>query len=129
MTRDARQPADVARPKAPYSPVVVAGPLVYTAGQVAFDPDGALVAGGVEEQTDQVFDNVDRCLASVGCSLGDVVKVTAFLRDLGNFEAFNRVYERRLVPPYPARSTVGVSLADGILVEIEVTALRPTDEA
>jgi reactive intermediate/imine deaminase len=129
VTRDARQPADVARPKAPYSPVVVAGPLVYTAGQVAFDPDGALVAGGVEEQTDQVLDNVDHCLASVGCSLDDVVKVTAFLRDLGDFEAFNRVYERRFAPPHPARSTVGVSLADGILVEIEVTALRPTDEA
>lgn len=125
MTRDARQPAEVPRPKAPYSPVVVAGPLVFTAGQVAFDPDGALVAGGIEEQTHQVFDNVGRCLASAGCSMDDVVKVTAFLRDLDDFEAFNRVYERRFAPPYPARSTVGVSLADGILVEVEVTALRP----
>lgn len=51
MTRDARQPPDVAQPKAPYSPVVVGGPFAYTSGQVAFGPDGTLVAGGVEEQT------------------------------------------------------------------------------
>jgi enamine deaminase RidA (YjgF/YER057c/UK114 family) len=48
VTRDTRQPPDVAQPKAPYSPVVVGGPFAYTAGQVAFGPDGALVAGGVE---------------------------------------------------------------------------------
>jgi len=51
MTRDARQPPDVPRPRAAYSPVVVAGPLVFTAGQVAFGPDDTLVGGGVEEQT------------------------------------------------------------------------------
>jgi Putative translation initiation inhibitor, yjgF family len=55
MTRDARQPPDVPRPRAAYSPVVVAGPLVFTAGQVAFGPDDTLVAGGVEEQTRQVL--------------------------------------------------------------------------
>ena len=37
----------------------------------------------------------------------------------------NRVYERRFAAPYPARSTVGAQLADGLLVEIEAVALLP----
>ena len=99
--------------------------FAYTAGQVAFGPDGTLVAGGVEEQTRQVLDNVARCLASAGCSMNDVVKVTAFLSDLEDFDAYNRVYEQRFAAPYPARSTVGAGLADGLLIEIEAVALLP----
>ena len=125
MTRDARQPPDVPRPRASYSPVVVAGPLVYTAGQVAFGPDDTLVSGGIEEQTRQVLDNVERCLASAGCAMEDVVKVTAFLNDLADFEAYDRVYGQRFAAPFPARSTVGARLADGLLVEIEAVALLP----
>ena len=128
MTRDARQPPDLPRPRAAYSPVVVAGPLVFTAGQVAFGPDDTLVAGGVEEQTRQVLDNVERCLASAGCGMDDVVKVTAFLNDLADFEAYDRVYEQRFAAPYPARSTVGAQLADGLLIEIEAVALLPHDQ-
>jgi 2-iminobutanoate/2-iminopropanoate deaminase len=124
MTRDARQPEDVARPRAPYSPVVVSGDIVYTAGQVAFDPEGVLVSGGIEEQTRQALDNLERSLAAAGCGLAEVVKVTAFLEDLADFEAFNRVYTERFAAPYPARSTIGVRLADGLLVEIEAVARR-----
>jgi 2-iminobutanoate/2-iminopropanoate deaminase len=64
MTRDARQPPDVATPTPPYSPVVVADPLVFTAGQVALGLDGSLVAGGIESQTRQVLDNLERCLSA-----------------------------------------------------------------
>jgi 2-iminobutanoate/2-iminopropanoate deaminase len=125
MTRDARQPEGLATPVAPYSPVVLAGDLVFTAGQVGFRADGSLAAGGIVEQTEQVLDNVERCLAAADLTLEDVVKVTAFLNDLGDFAAFNRVYAERFSAPYPARSTVGVRLAEGLLVEIEVVARRP----
>lgn len=125
MSRDAPVPEGLARPAPPYSPVVVAGDLVYTAGQVAIDAEGHVVGGGIEEQTEQVLDNVERCLAAAGCSMDDVVKVTAFLTDLDAFEGFNRVYARRFGEPYPARSTVGVRLAPGLLVEIEVVARLP----
>ncbi|MGH2671967.1 MAG: RidA family protein, partial [Actinomycetota bacterium] len=97
----------------------------FASGQVAFDSDGVLVPGAVEEQTRQVLDNLERCLAAAGCGLDDVVKVTAFLADLADFEAFNRVYAERFAAPYPARSTVGVRLADGLLVEVEAVARRP----
>jgi 2-iminobutanoate/2-iminopropanoate deaminase len=125
MTRDAREPEGLAPPGPPYSPVVVAGDLVYTAGQVAMDADGSIVPGGIEEQTEQVLDNVERCLMAAGCSMDDVVKVTAFLSDLDAFEGFNRVCARRFARPYPARSTVGVRLAPGLLVEIEAVARIP----
>ncbi len=124
MTRDARQPEGITVPRFPYSPVVITGDLVYTAGQVAQDEAGTLVEGGIGEQTRRALDNVERCLASVGCSLDDVVKVTAFLADLGDFEAFNGAYAERFSAPYPARSTVGVRLPPGLLVEIEVVARR-----
>jgi 2-iminobutanoate/2-iminopropanoate deaminase len=53
-----------------------------------------------------------------------VIKVTAFLADLGDFAAYNDVYREYFDEPYPARTTVGVSLATGILVEIEAVARR-----
>lgn len=124
MARDARQPEGVVRPKAPYSPVVVAGDQVFTAGQVGFDREGNLVEGGVEAQTRQALDNLHACLDAAGCDLADVVKVTAFLNDLGDFEAYNAVYREYFDEPYPARTTVGVDLPGGIVVEIEAVAQR-----
>jgi reactive intermediate/imine deaminase len=105
--------------------VVVSGDLVYVSGQTAHDETGTLVAGGIAFQVERVFDNLERCLAAAGCTLDDVVKVTAFLADLGDFPAFNGVYSRRFAAPYPARSTVGVRLAEGMLVEVEAVARRP----
>lgn len=101
---------------------MVSGDLVYTSGQVAFDAQGTLVPGGLEEQTTQVFENLRACLAAAGCTLDDVVKVNAYLTDLAEFDVFNRVYAERFSEPYPARTTVGVKLADGLLVEIEAVA-------
>lgn len=122
MPRDGRQPTDLATPSAPYSPVVVSGDTVYTAGQVGFDPDGKLVEGGVEPQTRRALDNVGAALRAAGCDYGDVVKVTVFLADLGDFAAYNEVYGEYFDTPYPARSTVGAVLPPGVLVEIEAIA-------
>jgi 2-iminobutanoate/2-iminopropanoate deaminase len=118
------QPEGLARPAAPYSPVVVSGDLVVTAGQVAFDETGQLAAEDIEGQCRRVLENVRTCLRAAGCELSDVIKVTAFLTDLGNFPVFNSVYREYFEEPYPVRSTVGVTLPPGILVEIEATARR-----
>jgi 2-iminobutanoate/2-iminopropanoate deaminase len=123
--RNAIQPEDLARPAAPYSPVVVSGDLVFTAGQVGFDESGRLVADDVGGQCRQALENIRTCLQAAGCDLDDVIKVNAFLTDLGNFPAFNDVYREYFEVPYPARSTVGVSLPAGILVEIEAVARVP----
>jgi len=118
------QPEGLAKPKPPYSPVVVTGETVYTAGQVAYDADGTLVGGGIAEQTRQVLDNVRTCLEAAGCTMDDVVKVTAFLVDLSEVAAYNEVYREFFDEPYPARSTVQAGLAPGVLVEIEAVARR-----
>jgi 2-iminobutanoate/2-iminopropanoate deaminase len=124
MPRQALQPEGMAKPRPPYSPVVISGDMVYTAGQVAYDATGALVEGGIEEQTRRVLENVRTCLEAAGCTLDDVVKVTAFLVDLGEVAGYNEVYREFFDEPYPARSTVQAGLAPGVLVEIEAVARR-----
>jgi 2-iminobutanoate/2-iminopropanoate deaminase len=124
MSREAIQPEGVARPKFPYSPVVVSGDHVFTAGQVGFDSGGELVAGGIAEQTRQALENVRACLEAAGSGLAEVVKATAFLADLGDFEGYNAVYREFFEEPYPARTTVQAGLPSGILVEIEAVARR-----
>jgi len=125
MARDAIQPPDVVTPKAPYSPVVVSGDHVFTAGQVAFDATGAVVAEDMDAQTRQALRNVQSCLAAAGCTLEDVVKVNAYLADLGDFDAYNTVYREFFSEPFPARTTVQAGLPPGLLVEIEAVARRP----
>jgi 2-iminobutanoate/2-iminopropanoate deaminase len=126
VSREALQPKGIAKPQAPYSPVVVSGDLVATAGQVAFDEDGELVGDGIEEQARQVFENLCRCLAAAGCELEDVIKVTTFLSDFGDFGAYNGVYEDYFSPPYPARTTVQTGLAPGLRIEVEALARKPS---
>ena len=122
MTRRTPQPDGVGRPAAPYSPVVVDGDLVYTAGQVGFDERGEVVPGGIEPQTRRALENLTACLRAGGAELSDVLKVNAYLADLGDFSVFNDVYREFVSEPYPARTTVGVSLPGGLLVEIEAVA-------
>jgi 2-iminobutanoate/2-iminopropanoate deaminase len=124
---DAIQPEGVARPAAPYSPVVVSGDLVVTAGQVAFDEAGEIVGDDVETQCRRVLDNLRACLQAAGCELSDVVKITAYLSDFGDFAAYNEVYREYFSEPYPARTTVGATLAPGLRVEIEAIARRPSN--
>jgi len=125
VPRDALFPDGVARPKAPYSPVVRSGDHVYTAGQVAFDERGMLVEGGVAAQTTQVLANLASCLGAAGCGFDDVVKVNVFLVDLADFDQFNAVYRTAFDEPYPARTTVQAGLPGGIRIEIEAVARVP----
>lgn len=115
-------------PKAigPYSQAIVAGHAVYTAGQVALDPrTGQLVGTTVADQTEQVLQNLAAVLAAAGSSLGQVVKTTVYLADMGDFAAMNEVYARHFGGHRPARSTVAVAgLPKGARVEIETIAVQ-----
>ena len=124
MARNAIQPEGLPTPKPPYSPVVVSGDTVYTAGQIANGPDGNLVAGGIEEQTRQTLDNVKTCVEAGGLTMDDVVKINAYLADLGDFAGYNEVYKEYFDAPYPVRTSVQVGLPAGVLVEIEAVARR-----
>ena len=111
----------------PYSQAIVAGGVVYCAGQIPLDPaTGNIVSGGVAEQTAQVMKNLRAVLKAAGSDLDRAVKTTVFLKDMNDFGAMNEVYGR---PEYfgtapPARSTVEVArLPRDVRVEIEVVAL------
>lgn len=111
----------------PYSQGIVApeGRFLFLSGQIALDPDtGQLVEGDAEAQTHRVMRNLQAVLAAAGGGLGDLVRTTIFLRDLGDFPAVNVAYASWLQPPYPARATVEVRrLPRDVAVEIDGIAV------
>lgn len=112
----------------PYAQAVRCGNLLFTSGQIPLTPSGALVAGGIEEQTRQVLNNLEAVLAAAGATFRDVVKTTVFLKDMNDFAAFNEVYASVFGDHKPARSTVQVArLPRDVLVEIELIASIPVD--
>jgi 2-iminobutanoate/2-iminopropanoate deaminase len=125
MSWTAHTSSDLPTPAGPYSHVVDAGTMVWTAGFGPQDPSTGAIPDGIRAQTEQVLDNVERALAAVGLGLSDVVKATVHLQHLDrDFAAYNEVYARRFHRPYPVRTTVGSSLT-GMLIEVDVVALRP----
>lgn len=113
-------------PKAigPYSQAVEADGFVFLSGQVAIDPaTQQMVAGGIEEQTERVLRNLEAVLKGAGLGMGDVVKTTVYVTDLGEFAKMNEVYARFFPKDPPARATVQVAaLPKGARVEIEAVA-------
>jgi len=114
-------------PKAigPYSQAISIGTMVYTAGQIGLDPATMeLVSGGVEEQTRQVLANLKNILDSAGTNIGNVIKTTVFLQDMGDFSKMNAIYAEAFNENPPARTTVAAAgLPKGALVEIECVAI------
>jgi 2-iminobutanoate/2-iminopropanoate deaminase len=110
----------------PYSQAIALDGLVFTAGQVALDPQtGELVGKTVGEQTEQVLRNLAAVLAASGSSLGRVVKTTVYLADMADFAAMNEVYAQHFGDHRPARSTVqAAGLPKRALVEIDAIAAR-----
>jgi 2-iminobutanoate/2-iminopropanoate deaminase len=129
MTRRAHSSANGPAAIGPYSHGVWAGEALYLSGQTPIDPaTGKLVEGGVAEQTERVFGNLEAVLADAGLGMDDVVKCNVFLTTMDDFPEMNAVYSRHFSEPYPARSTVAVAgLPLGARVEIELVALRPAD--
>ena len=110
----------------PYSQAVRSGDLLFTSGQVGFDPaSGVLVSGGVEAEARQVLANLAAVLAAAGLEMADVVKTTVFLADMNDFGAVNAIYAEAFAGAsvMPARSTVQVArLPRDARVEIEAVA-------
>ena len=107
----------------PYSQAMKVGNLVYTSGQIPIDPaTGNIESQDITGQTEQVMKNLDAVLTAAGSSFDKAVKTLCFLKDMGDFSAFNEVYEKYFTGK-PARSCVAVAaLPKGALVEVEVVA-------
>jgi 2-iminobutanoate/2-iminopropanoate deaminase len=109
---------------APYSQAIRVGELVFVSGQLALRPgESQLMGGSIQEQTEQIFVNLDAILEEAGSGLDKLVKTTVFLQNLDDFGGMNEVYARHVGDRPPARSTVEVAkLPSGALVEIEAIA-------
>ena len=112
-------------PKAlgPYSQGYVHNGILYSAGQIAINPETNTVeAVTIEEQTEQVCKNLGEVLRAAGSSFDKVLKTTCFLSDMGDFAAFNEVYGKYFTSK-PARSCVAVkTIPKGVLCEVELIA-------
>jgi len=109
---------------APYSQAIRVGDLVFVSGQLALRPgEKELKGGSIQEQTEQIFANLEAILEEAGSGLDKLVKTTVFLQSLDDFAGMNEVYARRVGDRPPARSTVEVArLPSGALVEIDAIA-------
>lgn len=110
----------------PYSQAIEVNGTLYASGQIPIDPvTGDFVAGGIKEQTEQVFKNIKAILTEAGLTTANVVKTTVLLSDIANFSAMNEVYATQFEGTFPARSAFAVrDLPKAALVEIEVIAVR-----
>ncbi len=108
----------------PYSQAIVHNGMAYLSGQIPLDPATVqVVEGDIGVQTERVLENMAAVLAACGSSLGQIVKTTVFLKDMGEFAAMNAVYGRYFGTNPPARSTVEVArLPRDVRVEIECIA-------
>jgi len=112
-------------PIGPYSQGIRANGFIFLAGQVALDPKrGELIGGDVRQQTERTLENLKGVLEAAGANLNHVVKVTIFLKNMGDFAGMNEIYARYFPKLPPARSTVEVArLPKDALVEIELIAV------
>ena len=107
----------------PYCHAVKTGNLVFLSGQLGLNPETGKLEGDIKEQTRQAIANIKTVLASVGCTLDNVVKTTVYLGEMHFFDAMNEIYAAEFGEPYPARSAFSVKeLPKQALVEIEVIA-------
>ncbi|WP_297093238.1 RidA family protein [Thermococcus sp.] len=113
------------RPIGPYSQGVIAeGRFLFVSGQIPINPEtGELVTGDIEKQARQAIENLLAVVRAAGGSAENVVKVTVYIRDMGEYSRFNEIYEEYFSKSKPARAVVEVSnLPKGVAVEIEAIA-------
>jgi 2-iminobutanoate/2-iminopropanoate deaminase len=118
-------PANAAKPLAPYTPAILAGPTLYLSGQIALDEQGNLHTADIATETRKVMENLGNLLRAAGLGYEHLVKVTIFLSDMAHYAAMNEVYGTYFADTPPAREAVAVKgLPRGVNVEISGVAYR-----
>lgn len=108
----------------PYSQGVLVNNLFFSSGQIPLTAEGVMVSEKIEEQTHQVFHNLQTLLEEAGASFETVIKATVFIKNMDDFAVINEIYGEYFSDHKPARSCVEVArLPKDALLEIEVIAL------
>lgn len=110
----------------PYSQAVLAGGVLYTAGQIAIVPEtGELDLSNITSETHQVMKNLKAVLSAAEMDFTNVVKCTIFLKDMSQYAEVNEVYAQYFSSNPPAREAVQVScLPKNVNVEISLIATQ-----
>lgn len=117
-------------PKAigPYSQAVCINNMLFVSGQIPINPKtGNIESDNIEEQTNQVFNNLEAILNEAGFGLNDVVRADVFLDDLNDFQKVNEIYGKYFGGHKPARQTVQVKIPKNALIEISIIAVKNID--
>ena len=106
----------------PFSPATRAGGFVFVSGQASVDDSGQIISDTFESEMRRSFENVKKVLSGAGLGLGDVVRVSSYVRDTADLPEYNRIYREIFREPYPARTTIVNCLPDTIRYEVDVVA-------
>jgi 2-iminobutanoate/2-iminopropanoate deaminase len=109
----------------PYSQAVVHGHLVYTAGQIALNPQtGRMVRDDVAAETEQVMRNLAAVLEAAGSGFDRALRCEVYLADLADYGVVNEVYGRFFGEAPPARVAIQAArLPKDARVEISCVAV------
>ena len=109
----------------PYSQAILSNETLYCSGQIAIDKDGNLKNSNIEDETVQIFKNINAILNEVNMTFENIVKSTIFLKNMDDFSTVNSIYEKYFKSSPPARETVEVSrLPKNVNIEISVIAVK-----
>lgn len=118
---------DIPSPIGPYSSAVMKGNFIFVSGTVGRDKDGKIVGeNDVGLQTKKALQNIAVLLEQVGATMGDIVKVTVFLKDPKDYEEMNKIRAEFFPTDAPASSAVAIKdfMMPGLVVEIEAIAIK-----
>ncbi len=109
-----------------YSDGVMVDDLLFVSGQAAVDfKTSNFILGTIEEETIRTLDNIKAIISAAGATMDDVVKCTAHLADINDFDRYNKVYSTYFTGIKPARTTVQSVLAENLKVEIDCIVKIP----
>ncbi|TDD56848.1 RidA family protein [Kribbella antibiotica] len=109
-----------------YSHVALHERVAYISGQLPLTPEGVPLADQpFAVQVEQVLKNLDACLQTAGSDRTQLISVTVYVTDIGDWPEFDRIYRAWLGDARPARAVAGVNeLHYGSAVEVQAVAAR-----
>ena len=111
-------------PAGPYSQAARRGPVLALAGQGGFDPvTGELAGPDFAAEARRAFANLARVLEAAGAGAENVIRLGVFLTDPADFPAMNDALREFFAEPFPARTTVYVTLPGAMRIEVDALAV------
>ncbi len=98
--------------------------MIFVSGEIGRDSSGKLVPGGMEAEARQCFANIRHALQRAGADFKNVVRITAYVKDLADYPLYAKVRSETFGADWPASASVGVSdLLFGARLEVDAVAV------